>query len=350
MKLKKVGSDITKVNIFKPIAPFFLVLALFLAPITTQASVGSVACSIFKLFCSVEADTEEAQVNSQNMALLQAVISPDPSASTTKNEPIIVSGNSLSAESQVSDSKTVDDEQISIYVVHSGDTLPAIAKMFNVSSNTIRWANDIKGNSIVPGQTLVILPISGVKHTVKSGETIQGIVKLHKGDLEEVLQYNNLSKNSKLAIGDDIFIPDGEAINTISSSGTKTTTKSNSAYPVYEGYYMRPIIGGVRTQGIHGHNGVDLASSYGAKIYAAASGDVLISKSSGWNGGYGSYVVIKHSNGTQTLYGHLSGTAVSAGDHVTQGQVIGYMGNSGQVTGATGIHLHFEVRGARNPF
>jgi murein DD-endopeptidase MepM/ murein hydrolase activator NlpD len=120
--------------------------------------------------------------------------------------------------------------------------------------------------------------------------------------------------------------------------------------PVYDGYYMRPIIGGVKTQGVHGHNGVDLASSYGAKIYASADGEVLISKNSGWNGGYGSYIVLKHGNGTQTLYGHLSGTAVSAGDTVKQGQVIGYMGNSGQVTGHTGIHLHFEIRGARNPF
>src|SRR6185503_16107771 len=106
--------------------------------------------------------------------------------------------------------------------------------------------------------------------------------------------------------------------------------------------------GGIKTQGIHGHNGVDLASSYGSDILASAEGEVIISKNSGWNGGYGSYIVIKHGNGTQTLYGHLSATTVSVGDHVTQGQLIGKMGHSGQVTGHTGTHLHFEIRGARN--
>ena len=294
---------------------------------------------------------EEIETNSQNMALLQAVITPDPKASTTKDSSVIVAGNSLATETQVSpDSKVVDNDQISLYVVHQGDTLPAIAKMFGVSVNTIRWGNDIKGNSISVGQTLVILPISGIQHTVKSGDTLQSIAKQHKGDLDEVLQYNNLAKNSKIAVGDVIFVPDGEAVSVPTTNNGSKTTKSNSSVPSYNGYYMRPIIGGIKTQGVHGHNGVDLASSYGAKIYASADGEVLISKSSGWNGGYGSYIVIKHGNGTQTLYGHLSGTAVSAGDDVKQGQVIGYMGNSGQVTGHTGIHLHFEIRGARNPF
>jgi murein DD-endopeptidase MepM/ murein hydrolase activator NlpD len=222
--------------------------------------------------------------------------------------------------------------------------------MFGVSVNTIRWGNDIKGNSVSVGQTLVIMPISGIQHTVKSGDTLQSIAKQHKGDMDEILQYNNLVKNSKIAVGDVIFVPDGEAVSTPSTNTNPKTTKPSTSMPVYDGYYMRPIIGGVKTQGVHGHNGVDLASSYGAKIYASADGEVLISKNSGWNGGYGSYIVLKHGNGTQTLYGHLSGTAVSAGDTVKQGQVIGYMGNSGQVTGHTGIHLHFEIRGARNPF
>lgn len=222
--------------------------------------------------------------------------------------------------------------------------------MFGVSVNTIRWGNDIKGNIISVGQTLVIMPISGVQHSVKSGDTLQSIAKQHKGDLNEILQYNNLTVGSKLAVGDIIFVPDGEVIATPTSTGSSNVRKISPSVPVYDGYYMRPIIGGVKTQGIHGHNGVDLASAYGAKILAAADGEVIISKSSGWNGGYGSYIVLKHGNGTQTLYGHLSATNVSVGDNVTQGQTIGFMGNSGQVTGHTGVHVHFEIRGARNPF
>jgi murein DD-endopeptidase MepM/ murein hydrolase activator NlpD len=110
---------------------------------------------------------------------------------------------------------------------------------------------------------------------------------------------------------------------------------------------MRPVASGIRTQGIHGHNGVDLASSVGTPIYAAATGNVIISRVGGWNGGYGNYIVISHSNGTQTLYGHLNSISVNSGDNVVKGQFIGTMGNTGK---STGPHLHFEIRGARNPF
>jgi murein DD-endopeptidase MepM/ murein hydrolase activator NlpD len=74
---------------------------------------------------------------------------------------------------------------------------------------------------------------------------------------------------------------------------------------------------------------------------------VIVSKSSGWNGGYGQYVVIRHNNGSQTLYAHLSQNYVGVGAYVAQGEAVGAMGNTGR---STGTHLHFEVRGARNPF
>ena len=80
---------------------------------------------------------------------------------------------------------------------------------------------------------------------------------------------------------------------------------------------------------------------------ASASGEVIISRAGGWNGGYGSYVVIKHSNGTQTLYAHNSRNNVSVGDYVNQGDIIAFVGSTGK---STGPHVHFEIRGARNPF
>ncbi|MFZ2621207.1 MAG: peptidoglycan DD-metalloendopeptidase family protein [Minisyncoccia bacterium] len=316
----------------------------------TVSAKGSTTCFLW-IFCTEKVQAEEVVLNSQNMFLLQAVNSPGQGATST-GELAIVEGTSLSPETvppPTSLMKSLDEDQISVYVVHSGDTLPAIAKMFGVSVNTVRWANDIKGNTITSGQTLVILPISGIQHIVKSGDTLQSIAKLHKGDLDEILQYNNLNKDDKLAIGDIIVVPDGEAV-TISGSTSGGVGKTGPSYPVYAGYYMRPIIGGIKTQGIHGHNGVDLASAYGSNILASAEGDVIISRATGWNGGYGSYIVLKHGNGTQTLYGHLSATLVNVGDHVQQGQVIGKMGHSGSVKGITGTHLHFEIRGAKNPF
>lgn len=240
-------------------------------------------------------------------------------------------------------------DQISLYVVRDGDTISEIAEVFGVSSNTIRWANELKSGSVInPGQILVILPVTGLQYTVKKSDTIQSIARKFSGDSDEILNFNGLSSASSLVIGSTLIIPNGEASEPASSPSRGVTTRTaKSSSPSYVGYYIRPISGGVRTQGIHGYNGVDLASSCGAPIMASAEGDVIISRSSGWNSGYGQYVAISHPNGTQTLYAHMNLIIVAPGFHVAQGQVIGYVGSSGL---STGCHVHFEVRGARNPF
>jgi murein DD-endopeptidase MepM/ murein hydrolase activator NlpD len=139
-------------------------------------------------------------------------------------------------------------------------------------------------------------------------------------------------------------------------SGTKTTTKTSTvktgsdlgSASATSGYFENPVPGALLTQGIHGNNGVDLGAPSGTPIHAAAAGTVIVSKADGaWNGGYGSYVVISHSNGTQTLYAHMVKNIASVGETVSQGEVIGYVGETGE---ATGNHLHFEVRNAKNPF
>jgi murein DD-endopeptidase MepM/ murein hydrolase activator NlpD len=219
--------------------------------------------------------------------------------------------------------------------------------MFNVTSKTIMWANDITSvNGIQPGDSLVILPIAGVRHVVKSGDTISTIADKYEGDEEEILSYNQLASASELSVGDTLIIPGG-AIQEISA--TAVGSRAVAAAPASGGStgFVHPAPGSIRTQGIHGYNAVDLAAGHGAPIRAAAAGEVIVAKGSGWNGGYGNYVVIRHSNGTQTLYAHLSSMNVGVGSYVGQGQVIGGMGNTGR---STGTHLHFEVRGGRNPF
>ena len=86
------------------------------------------------------------------------------------------------------------------------------------------------------------------------------------------------------------------------------------------------------------HSGVDIGSSYGAKIIAPADGIVTITEVMG---GYGKAIVIDHGNGISTRYGHLSGYAVTSGQRVNRGDVIGFVGESGR---STGPHLHYEVR------
>ncbi len=290
--------------------------------------------------------------NSQTMALLEGHLNIDPRPAGFKTLAIV---NDTALVSGGNTSETFIDEgqsgtgQISVYVVRKGDTLSSVAKMFGVSSNTIVWANDLKSNTLKKDQELVILPISGVRHIVKSGDTLASIAKKYKTDLDEILSYNDLSASAKLKIGDEVIVPDGEIVVSVSSSGSSGTGSSIGAnYPTYAGYYMRPVTGGRKTQGIHGQNGVDLGGlPVGSPVMASADGTVIISKTSGWNGGYGLYIVVSHSNGTQTLYSHLSKVSVSTGQRVEQGQTIGAIGNTGK---STGPHLHFEIRGAKNPF
>lgn len=99
------------------------------------------------------------------------------------------------------------------------------------------------------------------------------------------------------------------------------------------GYRIHPIFGTTKF-----HSGVDVAAYSGSTLSAAADGTVTIAE---YSSSYGNYVVIYHSNGTTTLYAHLSKMAVSAGDTVKLGQTIGYVGSTGN---STGPHLHFEVR------
>ena len=239
-------------------------------------------------------------------------------------------------------------EDVRVYTVREGDSLSLIAEMFGVTTNTILWANDLKrASDIQPGQVLVILPVAGVQHTVTKGDTLSSIAKEYDGDMKEILSYNNLTEDSDLTLGQTLIIPGGTVRSVqAKAASAKPVTIAGTVTSGGNGL-INPVPGAIKTQGIHGHNGVDLAAAYGTPVRAAAAGEVVESKSSGWNGGYGQYVKIKHANGTYTVYGHLMRNDVGVGEWVAQGQVIGGMGSTGK---STGNHLHFEVLGGTNPF
>lgn len=331
---------------------FVLFIIIFITPIYANAGVFSIVSGLFSLSKNENTKITNAY-NSQTLPILRAALNIDPNPSKGGGEIIIVNNEALLSEIGPSgtlaeiEERPKTSDQISIYVVREGDSLSQIAKMFNVSTNTIVWANDIKSGSFIsPGQTLIVLPITGIRHTVIKSETIKSIVKKYDGDLDEVLQYNNLTENSIIAIGDIIIVPDGEIASPIYNS-SNINIITGSGGPTYSGYYIKPVTNGRLSQGLHGYNAVDIAAPFGTPIMAAASGEVIISKNYGWNGGYGNYIVIKHNNGTQTLYSHNSNNIVYTGQYVIQGQVIGYVGSTGR---STGPHVHIEVRGAENPF
>lgn len=304
---------------------------------------------------SVEKSEERALSTSQTMALFKPTVI-DGTTTEGGESSLNSSQDSLQAISGPMRVSTEDidfpmTDTVSVYEVKQGDTITDVAKLFNVSVNTIIWANNLTSKTITKGDTLVILPITGIKHAVKKGETITSISKKYKADAQDVATYNGTSVEATLVVGETLIVPDGEIEVTQApkiKSKNKTSRILNSyTYSAPSGFLVRPVVGGRKTQGLHGHNGIDIAATQGTPVLAAASGRIIVARTGGYNGGYGDMVIITHDKGIQTVYAHLNTVYVSQGQQVTQGQTIGEVGNTGRSTGA---HLHFEVRGAKNPF
>lgn len=287
-------------------------------------------------------DKNEDTFNSQNLPVLAANAAVGGASINFVEESSLLPV--VGPMGSAADIETYKLDQITTYTVRSGDNLSKIAKMFGVDVGTIYWANDLKkGDLIKEGDTLVILPVTGVQYEIKKGDTIESIAKKFKGDIGEIISYNGIDGDG-LVVGSTIIIPNAE-LSPVPMQN-KTIVRGSGG-PSLAGYFIRPISGGRKSQGLHGFNGVDLANSCGTPIMASASGTVLIARSAGWNGGYGRYVVIAHPNGTQTVYAHLLNVAVTSGQYIQQGWQIGTLGSTGL---STGCHVHFEIRGAKNPF
>lgn len=236
------------------------------------------------------------------------------------------------------------------YTIQMGDTVSTIARKFNISANTIIWANDLNSYGFIkPGNQLTILPYSGIMYTVKSGDTLSKIAAKYKIDASEILSCNNLA--GSLKAGQKIIVPGAKKLAEAVPSSARTTRnytgisilkdiiKSPNA-PVSGSKMAWPTEGYRITQYYSWHHtGVDIANKVGTPIYAADSGTVIIA-AGGWNGGYGNTIVIDHGGGRRTRYGHASKLFVKVGDEVEKGENIAAMGSTGR---STGPHLHFEV-------
>jgi len=235
-----------------------------------------------------------------------------------------------------------DSKVVTEYAVQPGDSLKSIAESYQISLNTLLWANDLTSSSKVKvGQSLVILPTDGVLHIVQSGNTMVDIAKKYSVSVEDIISYNDLANQDDIYIGDILLIPGGTMPKKSSSSSTSQQTTVASSF------FINPTSGKI-TQGIHYYNAIDIANKCGTPVYAAASGTVQRVKY-GYNGGGGNVITILHSSGIVTYYGHLQTIFVKSGDKVNVGDRIGLIGNTGYVIGATGCHLHFQVIGAKNP-
>lgn len=234
------------------------------------------------------------------------------------------------------------------YEVESGDTLSSIAGKFGISTDTIRWANDLKGDAIKPGQTLKILPVTGVSYTVKSGDTLESVAKKFSAEAQPILDFpfNDVPDDLSLKAGQLLIIPDGIPPETKVSPKPRPQPQylaQGPSSPAFAapggGQFIWPAGGTLSQYFSWYHPGIDIANRSAPGIAASDGGTVVVA---GWpdGGGYGNRVVIDHGNGYTSLYAHLSNIYVSAGQTISRGQLIGQMGSTGR---STGTHLHLEI-------
>lgn len=229
-------------------------------------------------------------------------------------------------------------DQVITYTTVSGDTLSSIAQKFGVSVDTIKWANDLKRDSLSIGQELKIPPVTGIVHKVKEGETVQTIAKKYKTDAQKIVNFpfNDFADLDTFAlnVGQTLVVPDG-----VQPEAPAIARPLPPVFAGGTGQFLWPAGGIISQYPVWYHNALDIANPAAPGIAAADGGTVAQVEYLRY--GYGYYAIVNHGDGLSTLYAHLSDVYVKPGDALARGQILGRMGSTGR---STGTHLHFEVR------
>lgn len=231
--------------------------------------------------------------------------------------------------------------QVYAYLVAEGDTLWDIAQTYGVDVTTVLGANpDVNASRLQVGRVIRVLSVDGVLHTVKSGDTVSGLATKFRVEASVIAKANGLTDAAVLKVGQELILPGAKPI--IVHKATAAGGSSDGQTVTITGEYRWPVSGFISSRWGwrwgRFHHGLDIAAPYGRSIVASRGGKVVFS---GWKGGYGNTVVLSHSGGTTTLYGHASRLLVDYGQWVEAGQVIARVGSTGV---STGNHLHFEIR------
>lgn len=230
------------------------------------------------------------------------------------------------------------------YTVVQGDTLDSIARAKDVTLREITWSNPGLRLPLKPGQTLLLPPVPGVVVVTKRGDTAASLASRYGVDATIVLGFNDI-RASDLRPGMTLVIPVDPTVGPNLAGGLP-------ADPIQPGAFVCPIQGAKIIQKfgptsfaveppyggyLHFHTGVDLIADFGTPIDAAAGGTVT---AVGYADYFGVRVEITDSYGLVEIYAHMSSVAVTAGQAVQQGQVIGFVGSTGL---SIGSHLHFQL-------
>jgi len=251
------------------------------------------------------------------------------------------------------------------YVVQEGDTAASIAARFGLELESLLWNNShlrTDPDLLLIGQELTIPTRDGILYTVRLGDTLLDVADIYEADVNSIvgLSSNQIGDPDSVLEGAVLLLPGAvpppppppamtpepffaAAAPEEASPAEDFSPPPPAASAAVSGFmwplagYISDYFGTPRGAGTY-HSGIDIVAPSGTPIVAAAGGQVVLVSA---GGGYGNYVVVRHDNGYETLYAHLSEIYVVQGQWVAQGEAVGAEGATGW---ATGPHLHFEVR------
>jgi murein DD-endopeptidase MepM/ murein hydrolase activator NlpD len=272
---------------------------------------------------------------------------------------------------------TVEKEQVAfqIHTVAEGETLGTIAEQYGVDTQYLIWNNPEVGadpDMLVIGEQLMVPGTPGIVYHVALGDTLNGIAATYSIDTGAVTSFapNKLESPDFITEGMVLVLPGGvppappPPIETPAPEPAPVDTPAPvfnappavvaapppappapvfAAAPAPTYGFIWPVGGPLNSRfgprwGSF-HSGIDIGAPTGTAVAAAGSGQVVLTVYGDY--GYGNYIGVRHADGSQTLYAHLSAIYVSLGQYVGQGEVIGAVGCTGWCTGS---HLHFEVK------
>jgi murein DD-endopeptidase MepM/ murein hydrolase activator NlpD len=256
--------------------------------------------------------------------------------------------------------------QFVMHMVAEGDSLGSIAERYSVDTQSLIWNNPETGadpDMLLIGEELVVPSVPGIVYDVRLGDTVSDIAARYSIDSSAIVSYapNKLEAPDFIVEGMVLLLPGGvppapppapEVIvedaplpeapapaPQLPARAPPIAVRESAA--VYSSGFIWPVNGtmwgGFGARWGSFHKGIDVGAAYGTAVVAAGSGQVVLASS---GGGYGNYIIVRHGNGLETLYAHLSAIYVGIGQYVGQGEVIGAVGCTGW---CTGNHLHFEV-------
>lgn len=237
-------------------------------------------------------------------------------------------------------------DKVETYTVQKGDTVGSIARRFEISVDTIKWANDLSSDDLAIGDKLKILPVTGLSVKVAAGDTIYSIAKRYATEPQKIADFpfNDFANPETFSLveGQLLIVPDGVKPSEQSNYASREQVYIvQGPIAITNSGFTWPLRGGISQFASWYHMALDITSPVGTAIVAAQDGVVTKVDTGSWDYGYGNNLYITGENNTVSHYAHLSGVNVSAGQHVTAGQtVIGWVGMSGRTTGP---HLHFEI-------